>query len=195
MSYLFCCGRAAYLFLIPGPPSLLCSDERDFLFWMQSCLEPFQKTKNKTHNRLYSWQAPLTTTRSVWCACTISSEWSKKKLWKQCLRCTHSVDKQMILLQIMASASLFFSQCERSEHGIWGGAPTAGKGSDMGHCLFSSMCAIRRHECLQKHLYYGWQANNSKKISTAGDTVHIPYFAIIYLASFLKMVSHDVLDS
>ena len=58
MSYLFSCGRAAYLFLIPGPPSLLCSDERDFLFWMQSCLEPFQKTKNKTHNRLYSWQAP-----------------------------------------------------------------------------------------------------------------------------------------
>jgi len=141
------------------------------------------------------WISPLTTTRSVWCACTISSEWSKKKLWKQCLRCTHSVDKQMILLQIMASASLFFSQCERSEHGVWGGAPTAGKGSDMGHCLFSSMCAIRRHECLQKHLYYGWQANNSKKISTAGDTVHIPYFAIIYLASFLKMVSHDVLDS
>ena len=51
MSYLFCCGRAAHLFLIPGPPSLLCSDERDFLFWMQSCLEPFQKTKNKTHSQ------------------------------------------------------------------------------------------------------------------------------------------------
>ena len=25
------------------------SDERDFQFWTQSCLEPFQKTKNKTH--------------------------------------------------------------------------------------------------------------------------------------------------
>ena len=35
--------RDCLLFLIPGPPSLLCTDERDFQFWTQSCLEPFQK--------------------------------------------------------------------------------------------------------------------------------------------------------
>ena len=35
--------RGCLLFLLSGPPSLLCSDERDFQFWTQSCLEPFQK--------------------------------------------------------------------------------------------------------------------------------------------------------
>ena len=43
--------RGCLLFLLSGPPSLLCSDERDFQFWTQSCLEPFQKTKNETHSQ------------------------------------------------------------------------------------------------------------------------------------------------
>ena len=73
-----------------------------------------------------------------------------------------------------------------------GGAPTTGKGSDMGHCLSSSMCTFWRHECLQKNLYYGWHTDNSKKNLTAGDTSHFSYFAILYFAAFLKVMSHDV---
>ena len=114
MSYLFCCGRAAYFFLIPGPPSLLCSDERDFLFWMQSCLEPFQKTKNKTHNRLYLWQAP------EWQATKKSTSESKKST-SESLHVPwilHSCDENVCGF-LSCSISTFINQQKLKNHKLW----------------------------------------------------------------------------